>query len=174
MFSFFTSSGLSSLLLAVLTFLAVVHALCLPCQVGQYPLSLKTPSSPSRRGVYSPPITSPDASTRWTKETEVTVTWCGVSRSGPGITLTELSLRSTSDMPESVTNSKGKLLLGYLEPGSSNEHLDLGKCHSVLRTPEFLTIGLPFQTNHLQRGSIFNRAIVPSAFQMFLRAVTTS
>ncbi|KAF7365032.1 hypothetical protein MVEN_00374300 [Mycena venus] len=107
MFSFLTSSGLP---LAVLSSLAVVHALCLPCQVGhgQTPLSFKTPSSPlSRRGVYSPPVTSPDASTRWARQTEVTVTW------------------SISDMPQSITNPRGRLLLGYLEPGSSNEHLDL-------------------------------------------------
>ncbi|KAJ7367100.1 hypothetical protein B0H14DRAFT_82454 [Mycena olivaceomarginata] len=110
MFSFFTSSALPSVMLAVLSSLAAVDALCLPCQVGlgQTPLSLKTPSSPlSRRGVYSPPITSPDASTRWVRGTEVTVTW------------------STSNMPQSVTNPKGTLLLGYLEEGSSNEHLDL-------------------------------------------------
>ncbi|KAJ6585179.1 hypothetical protein B0H19DRAFT_1016228 [Mycena capillaripes] len=107
MFSF-ASSGLPGLLLVVVSFLAVVNALCLPCQIGQTPLSLKMPSIPlSRRGVYSPPITKPDASTRWARGTEVTVTW------------------STSDIPQSITNSKGRLLLGYLKAGSSNEHLDL-------------------------------------------------
>ncbi|KAJ7245029.1 hypothetical protein B0H12DRAFT_1128339 [Mycena haematopus] len=104
MFSFFTSSCVMP---AVLSSLAVVNALCLPCQVGlgQVPLGLKTPS---RRGVYSPPITSPDASTTWARESTVTVTW------------------STAAIPQSITNPTGRLLLGYLNPGSSNEHLDLG------------------------------------------------
>ncbi|KAJ7784378.1 hypothetical protein B0H16DRAFT_1492309 [Mycena metata] len=110
MFSSFTSSWLQAFLLAVLSSLAVVNALCLPCQVGfiQTPLSPKTPSSPpSRRGVHSPPITKPDASTRWTRGTAAVVTW------------------STSNMPQEVTNANGTILLGYLEEGSSNEHLDV-------------------------------------------------
>ncbi|KAJ7016204.1 hypothetical protein C8F04DRAFT_1400680 [Mycena alexandri] len=110
MFSSFTSSWLQALPFAVLSSLAVVDALCLPCQVGlvQTPLSPKTPSSPpSRRGVYSPPITNPDASTRWARGTEALVTW------------------STSNMPQEVTNTNGRILLGYLEEGSSNEHLDV-------------------------------------------------
>ncbi|KAJ7133010.1 hypothetical protein C8R46DRAFT_945182 [Mycena filopes] len=107
MFSSFTSSGP---LLAVLSSLAVVNALYLPGQDGlvQNPLSPKTPSSPpSRRSVYSPPITKPDASTRWARGTDALVTW------------------STSNMPEQITNATGRVLLGYLEDGSSNEHLDV-------------------------------------------------
>ncbi|KAF7346561.1 hypothetical protein MSAN_01884200 [Mycena sanguinolenta] len=105
MFSFLTSPGVVP---AVMSSLAVANALCLPCQVGlptlgQVPLSLKT----SRRGGYAPPITSPGASTTWTRQNMVTVTW------------------STSDIPKSITNPTGRLLLGYLNPGSSNEHLDL-------------------------------------------------
>ncbi|KAJ7677481.1 hypothetical protein B0H17DRAFT_944859 [Mycena rosella] len=107
MFSAFTSSGL---LFAVLSSLAAVHALCLPCQVGQAPLALNTPSPSapaSRRGVYSPSIIKPDGSTKWVRGTEVNVTW------------------STSDMPKSITNPHGTILLGHLEPGNPSEHLDL-------------------------------------------------
>ncbi|KAJ6475047.1 hypothetical protein C8R47DRAFT_1143369 [Mycena vitilis] len=108
MFFFFTSSGLPRLIWGIISSFAVVTALCLPCQVGQSPPNLKTPlSSHCRRDVYSPPITQPKASTRWARGTEVIVTW------------------ATSDIPKSVTNSKGRLLLGHLEAGSSNEHLDL-------------------------------------------------
>ncbi|KAJ6525289.1 hypothetical protein DFH09DRAFT_1188806 [Mycena vulgaris] len=105
MFSSFTSPGL---LLIVLSSLAAVDALCLPCQVGQAALSLKTTPSPaSHRGVYSPSIIKPDGSTKWMRGTEVNVTW------------------STSDMPKSITNPNGRILLGRLEAGSSNEHLNL-------------------------------------------------
>ncbi|KAJ7134790.1 hypothetical protein C8R44DRAFT_730130 [Mycena epipterygia] len=106
MFSSFTSSGL---LLAVLSSLAAVHALCLPCQVGQARLSFTAPSLALRRGVYSPPIITPHGSTKWVRGTEVNVTW------------------STSDIPKSITNPKGRILLGRLEAGSSSENLDIGK-----------------------------------------------
>ncbi|KAJ7442619.1 hypothetical protein FB451DRAFT_98274 [Mycena latifolia] len=102
MFFSFTSSGL---LLAVLSSLAAVDALCLPCQIGQAPLRLNAPSSP--RGVYSPSIIIPDGSTKWVRRTEVEVTW------------------STSNMPQDITNPNGRILLGHLEAGSSSEHLDI-------------------------------------------------
>ncbi|KAJ7147131.1 hypothetical protein C8R43DRAFT_542417 [Mycena crocata] len=108
MFSLATSSGLPNLFLAFVFYLVVVEAVCLPCQVGQVSLTFKTPSSTlSRRGVWSPSIIKPDASTKWTRGTEANVTW------------------STSDIPKSITNPKGTILLGRLEAGSSNEHLDV-------------------------------------------------
>ncbi|KAJ7643989.1 hypothetical protein FB45DRAFT_1020793 [Roridomyces roridus] len=61
----------------------------------------------SPRDVYAPPITSPDSSTRWTRGTQVQVTW------------------STANAPKSVSNQKGKILLGHFESGSPGEHLDL-------------------------------------------------
>ncbi|KAF8171994.1 hypothetical protein K438DRAFT_2057277 [Mycena galopus ATCC 62051] len=139
MFSFFTSSALPGVVAAVLSSLAVVNALCLPCQVGldsQIPLSLKTPSSAlTRRGVYSPPITSPDASTTWTRNTSVTVTWCAAS-------------------PARVSNPTGSLLLGYLEPGSSNEHLNLGNNIIIFCVHAVLTIWPPFRSPTCTRFSL--------------------
>ncbi|KAK7048528.1 hypothetical protein R3P38DRAFT_1868757 [Favolaschia claudopus] len=111
MFFFFASSRLHGALLAIVSFLAVVNCLCLPCvpqpQRDQAKFDMEPWIGLSPRVVYSPPITSPDSSTQWKIGTEVTVTW------------------STSNMPKGITNYHGKLYLGYLEPGSPNEHLDL-------------------------------------------------
>ncbi|KAJ7288151.1 hypothetical protein C8J57DRAFT_1279248 [Mycena rebaudengoi] len=104
MFSPFTASGL---VLALLSSLAAVSALCLPCQVRQATFTLKTPPPSLPRGVYSPAIIAPDASTKWMRSTKVAVTW------------------STSDIPKDITNPKGTILIGRLKDGSSNEHLDL-------------------------------------------------
>lgn len=63
-------------------------------------------SAPLSREVYSPPVTSPDASTIWDIGSIEQVTW------------------DTSSIPKSITNSKGKLVLGYVNNGT-DEHLDL-------------------------------------------------
>lgn len=63
-------------------------------------------SAPFSREVYSPPVTSPDASTIWDIGSIEQVTW------------------DTSSIPKSITNSKGKLVLGYVNNGT-DEHLDL-------------------------------------------------
>lgn len=63
-------------------------------------------SAPFSREVYSPPVTSPDASTIWDIGSIEQVTW------------------DTSSIPKAITNSKGKLVLGYVNNGT-DEHLDL-------------------------------------------------
>ncbi|KAJ6621852.1 hypothetical protein B0H10DRAFT_1789201 [Mycena sp. CBHHK59/15] len=93
-------------MLAVLSSFATVDALSLPCQIGPAPFSLETtPPSSLRRGVYSPRIIQPNASTMWVRGTEVNVTW------------------STDGIPKHITNPMGKIFLGRLENGSPNEHL---------------------------------------------------
>ncbi|KAJ6508523.1 hypothetical protein C8R45DRAFT_445956 [Mycena sanguinolenta] len=117
MFSFFTSSGVVP---AVLSCLAVANALCLPCQVGlgQIPLGLKTPS---RRGVYDPPITSPGASTTWARQSIVTVTWCAASRY-----LRIASVDRSSPGPHPTCPKASRIRReGFSCGTSSNEHLDL-------------------------------------------------
>ncbi|TFK52471.1 hypothetical protein OE88DRAFT_1734456 [Heliocybe sulcata] len=59
------------------------------------------------REVYDPRITNPQASTVWVAQHYAEATW------------------DTSDMPQHVTNPKGKLVLGYVEDGDDNEHLDM-------------------------------------------------
>ncbi|KAJ7095730.1 hypothetical protein B0H15DRAFT_68557 [Mycena belliarum] len=104
----FSSIASPSGLLAVLSSLAAASALFIPYQVGEASSSLNpSPSHASRRDVYSPPIISPNGSTKWVKGTEVNVTW------------------STANMPSKITNPNGKIFLGHLEASSSNEHLDL-------------------------------------------------
>jgi hypothetical protein len=68
-------------------------------------------TEPVRRGedlVYSPRVTSPQGGEVWKVGTKQKVTW------------------DKSSTPPKVY---GKLLLGYLEDGSANEHLDLGEFH---------------------------------------------
>ncbi|KAF9820722.1 hypothetical protein IEO21_01165 [Rhodonia placenta] len=63
-------------------------------------------NAPFEREVFSPPVTSPDASTTWHIGSIEQVTW------------------DTSSIPKAITNSKGKLVLGYVNNGI-DEHLDL-------------------------------------------------
>jgi hypothetical protein len=39
----------------------------------------------------------------------------------------QLLLRDTTNRPSNLTSDNGKLVLGYLNDGDSNEHLDMGK-----------------------------------------------
>ncbi|CAK5284067.1 unnamed protein product [Mycena citricolor] len=90
--------------LGLLLAVSSLNALYLPPSEDQAPFSVNTLA---RRVVYSPPIISPGSGTIWKLGSDEVVTW------------------STADIPSDVTNSKGKILLGYLEEGSSNEHLDV-------------------------------------------------
>ncbi|KAF5374134.1 hypothetical protein D9615_008889 [Tricholomella constricta] len=61
----------------------------------------------SKRDVYNPRITNPATDTAWAPGSKVTVTW------------------DLHDMPEKISQEKSKVILGWIEPGSMNEHLDL-------------------------------------------------
>ncbi|KAH9892700.1 hypothetical protein C8Q73DRAFT_69041 [Cubamyces lactineus] len=56
--------------------------------------------------VFSPPITSPKAGDVWTAGTTQIVTW------------------DTTNIPPANANQTGLILLGYIEDGSEDEHLD--------------------------------------------------
>ncbi|CDO71012.1 hypothetical protein BN946_scf184844.g16 [Trametes cinnabarina] len=56
---------------------------------------------------FSPPITSPKAGDVWTIGSTQNVTW------------------DTSNIPPHNVNQTGLILLGYLEDGSEDEHLDI-------------------------------------------------
>lgn len=60
--------------------------------------------------VFRPPITAPVAGDAWTVGSVQTVTW------------------ETKDIPPEVMNETGLILLGYIEEGSTNEHLDIRAC----------------------------------------------
>lgn len=68
-----------------------------------------TISSPRllRRDVYNPKITNPTVRTTWVVGSEVTVTW------------------DVSGIPEDHRNMKSRVVLGWIEPGKLDEHLDL-------------------------------------------------
>ncbi|KAK0221883.1 hypothetical protein IW262DRAFT_1493614 [Armillaria fumosa] len=59
----------------------------------------------SRRDVFSPKITNPTAGTTWFKDSRVNVTW------------------DTSNAPQNLTNTKGKLVLGFMDGQNDSEHL---------------------------------------------------
>ncbi|KAK0487407.1 hypothetical protein IW261DRAFT_613717 [Armillaria novae-zelandiae] len=61
----------------------------------------------SRRDVFSPKITNPTAGTTWFKDSRVNVTW------------------DTSNAPQNLTNTKGKLVLGFMNDQDDSEHLDM-------------------------------------------------
>jgi len=42
--------------------------------------------------------------------------------------------RNVTNMPEKEQNTKGTLMLGYLEDGSSNEHLDISEQQTPLQS----------------------------------------
>ena len=60
--------------------------------------------------VVSPPITSPEAGDVWPVGSVQTVTW------------------DTSGIPAGSSSWTGEILLGYVEEGSTNEHLDIRAC----------------------------------------------
>ncbi|KAI0250937.1 hypothetical protein BJV78DRAFT_1127119 [Lactifluus subvellereus] len=63
----------------------------------------------TKKDVWVPPITAPQAGTTWTVGHKVTVSW------------------DTSTRPAQVTNPTGTLLLGFLDPyGTGGENLDVG------------------------------------------------
>ncbi|KAL0961387.1 hypothetical protein HGRIS_006338 [Hohenbuehelia grisea] len=63
-------------------------------------------STLDRRTVWNPRIEHPNAQTTWKSGTRVTVTW------------------DTSSMPQNVSNSHGKVLLGYMTDSSESENLN--------------------------------------------------
>ncbi|KZT23478.1 hypothetical protein NEOLEDRAFT_1069546 [Neolentinus lepideus HHB14362 ss-1] len=72
------------------------------------------------RDVYDPRITNPQASTVWVVEDNAEATW------------------DTSDMPQHVTNPKGKLVLGYIEDSSDHplaDGFDISEGHIKFRVP---------------------------------------
>lgn len=103
----FTSSALVITLLVLST--RDTKASCLPCQPPSKRVNIARGASIpiSRRGVWSPKITSPTLGTVWTGNENVRVTW------------------DVSSPPSDITNPNGKLVLGYVEDGSDNEHLQL-------------------------------------------------
>ncbi|KAH9892701.1 hypothetical protein C8Q73DRAFT_791724 [Cubamyces lactineus] len=56
--------------------------------------------------VFSPPVTSPTAGQVWTIGSTQTVTW------------------DTTNIPAANANQTGLILLGFIEDGSDDEHLD--------------------------------------------------
>lgn len=46
-------------------------------------------------------------------------------------------------MPENISNKKGSLMLGYLEGGSEDEHLQVGGLYLFFCSP-----CIPLQTSH--------------------------
>ncbi|KAI0632225.1 hypothetical protein C8Q77DRAFT_910051 [Trametes polyzona] len=58
--------------------------------------------------VYRPHVIAPQAGDVWPVGSTQTITW------------------DTSDIPEEAKNQTGLVLLGYIEDGSENEHLDVG------------------------------------------------
>ena len=60
--------------------------------------------------VFDPPITAPTAGQIWTIGSTQTVTW------------------DTTNIPEGSLNQTGLILLGFIEDGSDDEHLDTRMC----------------------------------------------
>lgn len=78
--------------------------------------------------VYNPHIEKPAEGDEWKVGSRVRVVWYVLNFFLHLIYawLMRCSCRrDTNDMPDKG-NPEGKLLLGYIEPGSANEHLDLG------------------------------------------------
>ncbi|KAG6853947.1 hypothetical protein C0991_012271 [Blastosporella zonata] len=65
------------------------------------------PLLPSRRSVYNPMITNPLETTKWKVGSQATVTW------------------DLSNIPQEYRSQTSKIVLGYINSGSSDEHLDL-------------------------------------------------
>ncbi|KAF4617374.1 hypothetical protein D9613_005680 [Agrocybe pediades] len=96
-----------SLLSTLWSFCLGVTAMpCMPCQASHRRATALDQMLPPR-GLYSPKITNPTNESLWTVGSDVTVTW---------------DLR---DMLKNTTNPKGTILLGYLEDGSDEEHLNI-------------------------------------------------
>ncbi|KAF8073413.1 hypothetical protein FPV67DRAFT_744617 [Lyophyllum atratum] len=98
----FTSILLSTTLLS--TRIAAVDALPLP-----YPSTSTDLRYPARvrRDVYNPAITYPTQGEVWTPGSQVTVTW------------------DVSSIPAGRRNTKSMVVLGWMDSGDTNEHLDL-------------------------------------------------
>ncbi|KJA24351.1 hypothetical protein HYPSUDRAFT_162094 [Hypholoma sublateritium FD-334 SS-4] len=98
----------SRALLLIPLFMLVIGALAGPCMPCQASNRRDTPWDHrlAARGVYSPKITNPKHDTIWKPASDVNVTW---------------DLHGF----DKTSNSKGTLLLGYLEDGSESEHLDI-------------------------------------------------
>ncbi|KAF8158534.1 hypothetical protein B0H34DRAFT_656811 [Crassisporium funariophilum] len=79
----------------------------MPCQAANRRDTAYDQLALSSRGLYNPKIKSPTNATVWTMGSDVVVTW------------------DLHDMPEKKTNPKGTLILGHMEEGSDDEHMDL-------------------------------------------------
>ncbi|GLB45469.1 putative ser-Thr-rich glycosyl-phosphatidyl-inositol-anchored membrane family protein [Lyophyllum shimeji] len=101
----FTSTLLSAALLTPIV--SSVDALCLPNDHQSPSANPVLCPGLSRRTVYNPEITSPTAGTTWTIGSQVTVTW------------------DVSGIPQDHRTAKSRVVLGWIEPGELNEHLDL-------------------------------------------------
>ncbi|KAF9523906.1 hypothetical protein CPB83DRAFT_732368, partial [Crepidotus variabilis] len=102
--------------------------------------------------IWNPTITLPSNNTIWVASSMVVATW------------------NVRDMPNQLENPKGTLLLGYLEPDSSNEHLNLQhklasnfdlkdgslkfKCPKVEARDDYIVVLFGDSGNHSERFSI--------------------
>ena len=75
--------------------------------VSAAPAGTFDPSSIHEDIVFSPSVISPAAGDVWPVASTQTITW------------------DTSKIPAEAANSTGLILLGYINDGSDNEHLDL-------------------------------------------------
>lgn len=121
----FNFSSLSTLFVLLLQLTVNANALvCLPCQ-ARFNSRFTTLD---RRSVYRPKITSPRGSDVWMTGSHVTVTWQVIAYLlSDNFELIGFFCRDTRDMPADVTNKQGKVLLGHIDDGSHNEHLDIGE-----------------------------------------------
>lgn len=106
-----------------------------------------SPSGAKLDIVYRPQLTAPVAGDSWPMGSEQTVTW------------------DVSDIPPEAIYQTGILLLGHVEEGSSDEHLDIRECFCICQSFAMLCkplmpvcfrrepscIGLPDQERRRQR-----------------------
>ncbi|KAJ7288145.1 hypothetical protein C8J57DRAFT_1115512 [Mycena rebaudengoi] len=95
-------------------------SLMLLCLLFLFSFTLAVPFD--TRTVYAPPITSPTSTTVWTVGEVETVTW------------------DATGIPPGV---KGMIMLGYLNPGSTNEHLNATLASGFNLTDEKVDVTVP-------------------------------
>ncbi|PPQ76518.1 hypothetical protein CVT26_013352 [Gymnopilus dilepis] len=102
---------------------------CMPCRAPNTRFSGWDQDISARGIVYNPRITHPTNNTVWSSGSDVAVTWCvcPVDFQSTTLIISRFStIRDVRDMPKENSSQKGRILLGYLEDGSQNEHLDIG------------------------------------------------
>ncbi|PFH53286.1 hypothetical protein AMATHDRAFT_187885 [Amanita thiersii Skay4041] len=107
MFKLSTSTLLLILIVVQIFLDCIAKPVCDPCRspYGEKRSTLEAIPKLDARTVYNPRIISPGANTEWVVGSTVSVTW------------------DTSDIPSDATNTNGKVVLGYLQGNSENEHL---------------------------------------------------